>query len=63
MPETGYALLAEPRRLPASRQRRFCERETARAFLRPERLELGPHDVVDQWGMDSFPASDPPANW
>ena len=20
-------------------------------------------DMVDQWGMDSFPASDPPANW
>jgi hypothetical protein len=20
-------------------------------------------DLVDEWGMDSFPASDPPANW
>lgn len=20
-------------------------------------------DLVDTWGMDSFPASDPPANW
>jgi hypothetical protein len=20
-------------------------------------------DIVDQWGADSFPASDPPANW
>jgi hypothetical protein len=20
-------------------------------------------DLVDQWGMQSFPASDPPANW
>jgi hypothetical protein len=20
-------------------------------------------DIVDQWGMHSFPASDPPANW
>ena len=22
-----------------------------------------PVDIIDQWGMDSFPASDPPANW
>jgi hypothetical protein len=20
-------------------------------------------DIVDQWGVQSFPASDPPANW
>jgi hypothetical protein len=20
-------------------------------------------DIVDVWGIDSFPASDPPANW
>jgi hypothetical protein len=22
-----------------------------------------PHDIVDEWGLQSFPASDPPANW
>jgi hypothetical protein len=27
------------------------------------RPAAGPIDIVDQWGMHSFPASDPPANW
>ena len=23
----------------------------------------GPADIVEEWGIQSFPASDPPANW
>ncbi len=26
-------------------------------------VALPPDDIVDQWGVQSFPASDPPANW
>jgi RNA polymerase-binding transcription factor DksA len=31
--------------------------------LRPRHRESQPPDIVDVWGYDSFPASDPPANW
>jgi hypothetical protein len=31
--------------------------------LRPQPEISTPVDVVDQWGMHSFPASDPPSNW
>ena len=24
---------------------------------------LLPDDIVEEWGLQSFPASDPPANW
>jgi RNA polymerase-binding transcription factor DksA len=30
---------------------------------RPAHREPQPPDIVDVWGYDSFPASDPPANW
>jgi hypothetical protein len=35
-------------------------------LVRPPRLRKGtwsPEDIVDEWGAQSFPASDPPANW
>jgi hypothetical protein len=27
------------------------------------RPETPSNDIVEEWGMQSFPASDPPANW
>jgi hypothetical protein len=30
---------------------------------RVDRPAWCPEDIVDEWGADSFPASDPPANW
>jgi len=29
----------------------------------PVEQESATADIVDLWGFDSFPASDPPANW
>jgi hypothetical protein len=39
------------------------DEKTALAVSWPERREDAPGDLVEQWGLDSFPASDPPANW
>jgi hypothetical protein len=39
------------------------EEKTALAVSGPGRRADSPRDLVEQWGLDSFPASDPPANW
>jgi hypothetical protein len=36
---------------------------TAYAAIRPAEHTAPGVDIVDVWGHDSFPASDPPANW
>ena len=36
--------------------------QVARPAHAAPRIVLTP-DVVDVWGADSFPASDPPSNW
>ncbi len=36
---------------------------TSSSSERPTTPPSGSWDIVDEWGMDSFPASDPPANW
>ncbi|MEU4291661.1 hypothetical protein AB0E63_25825 [Kribbella sp. NPDC026596] len=40
--------------------RRELEEQRRLPATSPLRL---PRDIVDVWGEDSFPASDPPANW
>ena len=31
--------------------------------MRSPAVDAGAMDDVDVWGLDSFPASDPPQNW
>ncbi len=76
MRETGHGVVAgvvagvgaglvagvvDRQRAPGTRWPPADEREATQALLEPE--TPGRPDLVDQWGLDSFPASDPPANW
>ncbi|SOC49656.1 hypothetical protein SAMN05660748_2387 [Blastococcus aggregatus] len=37
--------------------------QTRRSQPVPTRSQLPVTDVVEDWGLASFPASDPPSNW
>jgi len=37
--------------------------EVPKLRVRVSTAAVPPIDIVDHWGMHSFPASDPPANW
>jgi hypothetical protein len=50
-PRVGWRPTARPRPVAA----------LVRVGVRPDADP--PVDIVDQWGEQSFPASDPPANW
>jgi hypothetical protein len=53
----------ESPRKPESAAATVTERGHRAAAHRAEHGDWVPHDVVDEWGVQSFPASDPPANW
>ena len=42
---------------------RSTEMEVPELRVRASTAPVLPIDIVDHWGMHSFPASDPPANW
>ena len=61
----------ETARAPVSAPHRFTPPSARRAQVGPEpavaddgrAAATSASDIVDQWGLQSFPASDPPANW
>ncbi|MBN1092876.1 hypothetical protein JKP75_10080 [Blastococcus sp. TML/M2B] len=56
------ALLLAPVRQPAARTA-APELRAFTAPIAPAGREDRGSDVVEEWGLQSFPASDPPANW
>jgi hypothetical protein len=50
---------------PARAEARLPRRQAMRVAARGDRGPAAdpPIDIVDHWGLQSFPASDPPANW
>jgi hypothetical protein len=49
--------------IPAPRPAPGADLVEAAAVTDTGRAAPAAWDLVDEWGMDSFPASDPPSNW
>ena len=47
---------AEPQQVPTDRSAEPTDRSV-------QVFDWFPQDIVEEWGLQSFPASDPPANW
>ena len=52
----SWPRMAEPQQVPADRSAEPTDRS-------PQVFDWLPQDIVEEWGLQSFPASDPPANW
>ena len=68
MRSTGPAVQERPLEARLARQVAAGRRARPRLAAVVVRVGAGPDpgpptDIVDQWGEQSFPASDPPANW